>query len=357
MGCTSRFGEIGATQTPPLFLTVDVLHAFHKFFFDHPLKWVINIMGGEELDRRMAAIQPRVGERHWRHGISKLKQVTGREHQDLQKILVSMIAGAVPNTVLCAVRALVEFIFQAQGLLLYEDHLHSMLQALREFHYYKSSIIVAGGRRGKKGIIPHFQIPKLEGFIRTIWATRKMGAPYQHTSDITERCHATHVKAPYRRSSRHNFHEQCCRFLDRLEKMQLFNLYVSLKFFGGSLVNEMRNEASEMADHYPEATWLSQVLPPGDVAIGNSRPAASLFHKARRHLSDDQTAAFTVTSKLHYRNISIDTAANLFNIPDLRAALGDKFLLEQTYADHRGQRRSAPNVHLPFSHLHVWHNF
>jgi hypothetical protein len=112
-----------------------------------------------------------------------------------------------------------------------------------------------------------------------------------------------------------------------------------------------------MADHYPKATWLSQVLPPGDVTIGNSRPAASLFHKAWRHLSDDQAAAFTVTSKPHYHNISIDTAANLFNIPDLHVALGDKFLLEQMYADHRGQRRSAPNVHLPFSHLHVWHNF
>jgi len=139
--------------------------------------------------------------------------------------------------------------------------------------------------------------------------------------------------------------------------MQLFNLYVLLKFFGRSLMHEMQNEASEMADHYPEATWLSQVLPPGNVAIGNSRPAASLFHKAQRHLSDDQAAVFTITSKLHYHNISIDTAANLFNIPDLCAALGDKFLLEQTYAECHGQCRSAPNVHLPFSHLHVWHNF
>jgi len=112
-----------------------------------------------------------------------------------------------------------------------------------------------------------------------------------------------------------------------------------------------------MAGHYPEATWLSQVLPPGNVTIGNSRPAASLFHKAWWHLSDDQAAAFTITFKPHYCNISIDTAANLFNIPDLCVALGDKFLLEQMYADCCGQCQSAPNVHLPFSHLHVWHNF
>jgi len=144
-GVHQPFWKDWGNADPPLFLTVNVLYAFHKFFFDHPLKWVINIMGREELDRHMAAIQPREGEHHWQHGISKLKQVNGWEHQDLQKILISMIAGTVPNIVLCAVRALVKFIFQAQGLLLYEDHLHSMLQALCEFHYYKSSIIVAGG--------------------------------------------------------------------------------------------------------------------------------------------------------------------------------------------------------------------
>ena len=55
-----------------------------------------------------------------------------------------MIAGAVPVHVLCAICALVKFIFQAQGLLLYDDHLHSMEQALHEFHHYKASIILAG---------------------------------------------------------------------------------------------------------------------------------------------------------------------------------------------------------------------
>jgi hypothetical protein len=43
------------------FLTPDAFHAFHKFFFDHPLKWVINIMGGEELDQHIAALQLHLG--------------------------------------------------------------------------------------------------------------------------------------------------------------------------------------------------------------------------------------------------------------------------------------------------------
>jgi Plavaka transposase len=56
-GVHQPFWQDWGNADPPLFLMVNVLHTFHKFFFDHPLKWVINIMGREELDRCMAAIQ------------------------------------------------------------------------------------------------------------------------------------------------------------------------------------------------------------------------------------------------------------------------------------------------------------
>jgi hypothetical protein len=342
---------------PPDFLTPDALHAFHKFFFDHPLKWVINIMGGEELDRRMAALQPRLGVRHWKKGVSTLRQCTGREHRDIQKILVAVIANAVPDRVLCAVRALVEFIFHAQGLLLYDEHLHALDEALREFHSFKNAIVNAGGRQGRNGAILHFKIPKLEGLLRVVQNARRMGAPYQYTSDITERCHITHVKTPYRRSSRQNFHEQCCRFMDRMEKLRLFNLYVSLKSNNASLVNEMFNEASEVADHYPEATWLSHMLPLGDVAILGGASKTSLFSKLWNHLSNDRSIAFLVNAVPHHRHITVNEAIAVFKLPDFHGALGDLFVLRQSYAARRGQRRSTSECQLPFSYVHVWNNF
>jgi hypothetical protein len=43
----------------------------------------------------------------------------------------------------------------------------------------------------------------------------------------------------------------------------LFNLYISLKSNNVSLLNKMFHKAAEVADHYPEATWLSHVLPKG----------------------------------------------------------------------------------------------
>ncbi|KIM80064.1 hypothetical protein PILCRDRAFT_73629, partial [Piloderma croceum F 1598] len=83
----------------------------------------------------------------------------------------------------------------------------------------------------------------------------------------------------------------------------------------------------------------------------------SLFHKARKHLSDNHTATFTVTLKPHCHNMTINAAAAFFNIPDFCAVLGYYFLLKQTYADCCGQCKSSSNVNLPFSCVHVWHNF
>lgn len=342
---------------PSLFLTPDALHAWHKFIFDHALKWIVNIMGGEELDRRMASLQPRVGARHWRNGISKLKQVTGREHRDLQKVLVAVIAGAVPPKVLCAIRALLEFVVQAQSLLLYDEHLHALKEALRKFHFYKNAIINAGGRRGKKGPIMHFNIPKLEGLWRVVFNARAMGAPYQWTSDITERCHITHVKTPYRHSNRRNFHEQCCRYMDRIEKLRLFGLYTSLKSHAASLVNEMFDEATEINQHYPEAMWLSQILPADEFVHYSNVAKPSLFSKVRSHRSDDNRTAFLMTLTPHFRRVPVDQIAIQFGVPDFRAALGDYFTLQQTHVQRRGQRRSAANCQLPFSLVHVWNCF
>jgi hypothetical protein len=190
-----------------------------------------------------------------------------------------VIAGAVPDHVLCAIRALVEFIFQAQGLLLYDEHLHALGEALCEFHTYKNAIVNAGGQQGKNGPITHFNIPKLEGLQRVAWNVCMMGVPYQHTSDITEHCHITHVKTPYCRSSHRNFHEQCCHYMDCVKKMCLFSLYVSLKSSNVSLLNEMFNKASQVANHYPQAMWLSQVLPLGDILIAGGALKPFLFSK------------------------------------------------------------------------------
>ncbi|KAG6903659.1 hypothetical protein DXG01_015960, partial [Tephrocybe rancida] len=63
---------------------------------------------------------------------------------------------------MCALRALVDFIFQVQNLVFFGETMTALSTALQEFHDNKQAIIAAGGRHGKKGDMDHFRIPKLE---------------------------------------------------------------------------------------------------------------------------------------------------------------------------------------------------
>lgn len=342
---------------PSLILTPDALHQWHKFFFDHPVSWAINIVSGSELDRRMACLQPQVGVRHWPNGVSKLKQLTGREHRNLERILVPCIAGAVHPDVLASIRAFNEFIFQSQGVLIYDEQIHAIRQAMHEFHHFKLAIIKEGGRIGKNGAILNFNIPKLECMGVVPESIREMGAPFQWTSDPTEKCHGTLVKAPYRQSNKRNFAPQMVRWLDRREKTRIFGLYVLLQSNGLSLVNSIVEETSQGIDAYPEATWLSQVLHPDEFRMtssGHSRPS-SLFSKAKRYNSNDRSIAFTVANRPH-QLLLLAHASAAFNLPDLRAAIGD-FYLDAAGVARNNRRRSTVTCALDFESVKIWHSF
>ena len=78
---------------PSHFICQDLLHGAHKFFWDHPHKWIASLIGTECLDRRMSLL-PKEGLHHFKSGISKLKQASGREHRDLLKYIAPALAGA-----------------------------------------------------------------------------------------------------------------------------------------------------------------------------------------------------------------------------------------------------------------------
>ncbi|KAF9514700.1 hypothetical protein BS47DRAFT_1294835, partial [Hydnum rufescens UP504] len=61
---------------PCNFICQDLLHGCHKFFWDHPVKWLAFVIGTKELDNRYIA-QPKGSFCHFSHGISKLSQVSG----------------------------------------------------------------------------------------------------------------------------------------------------------------------------------------------------------------------------------------------------------------------------------------
>ena len=98
---------------PSRFLTPEPLHHWHKQFWDHDMKWSIRAIGPDELDFRFSTLQPIIGFRHFKDGVSTLKQVTGRTHRDIECYIVGVIAGKAPPSFVIAIRALMDFRYLA----------------------------------------------------------------------------------------------------------------------------------------------------------------------------------------------------------------------------------------------------
>jgi len=107
--------NIWALSDPSDFITPEVLHHFHGMFWNHDVKWCIAVTGAAELDFRFSLIQTLVGYRAFNEGISKLKQVTGCDHCEIQRYIIGAVAGSVLCKFLMAIRALLDFHYLAQA--------------------------------------------------------------------------------------------------------------------------------------------------------------------------------------------------------------------------------------------------
>lgn len=360
---------------PSEFLTSEPLHHWHKEFWDHDAKWCIYLVGGPEIDFRFSILHPHTGFRRFDEGISGLKQVTGREHRDIQRYIIPVIAGAVPRDVLIAVRALMDFRYLAQAPEIDDAVCTKIEEALGEFHDHKASIIESGGRRGKKGkVIDNWCIPKLEFFQSVVSDIRSNGVAIQWSADVTEHAHITEVKDPGRSSNNQGYEAQICRHLDRAEKCRRFNLATAVReagvdFRGVDLLALPCDDDDDPAEIAETSALLGSI--DSDVHLaGSTRKATDYFSMAEDLLGGDQPnalrpfrtfscphTAFHLTRNPSFKRMTVDEAAKRFQLPDLRAAIADYL----TRTEERpalfligGRRAAAPDCTLPFSLLEVW---
>ena len=213
---------------PSRFLPPDALHHFHCFSWDHNLQWCIFLVGVDEIDYRFSLVQTTIGYRSFEEGVSKLKQVTGRDHRAVQRYIIGVVAGAVPPKFLVAIRALLDFRYLAQMPRFDQDDVDRVEAALQTFHDNKLAIITSGARQGSKGPLEHWQIPKLELLQHVVPFIRASGAIMQWSTDVTEHAHVTEIKQPAHAGNNQDYYSQIARHLNHSEKCHRFDLATHL---------------------------------------------------------------------------------------------------------------------------------
>ncbi|KAG2149239.1 hypothetical protein DEU56DRAFT_729272, partial [Suillus clintonianus] len=212
-------------------------------------------------------------------------------------------------------------------------------------------------------------------FLMIVPSIRSSGIIGQWSADATEHVHITEVKDHARSTNNNNYDSQICRFLDRADKCNRFDLATSLLDHKLSIEDlEVVQEEHEDEDTYidMDADIIPVDSPSKTQQPGQPRPITDYFtitkmlqHKEAELKPIPLVRSFIVGRTALYlaydpsiRNISVNETAIMFNLPDLRPALAD-FLHHEVTSGHHihvigGPRRAGPDAELPFNKLQVW---
>ncbi|KAE9387332.1 hypothetical protein BT96DRAFT_837787 [Gymnopus androsaceus JB14] len=319
-----------------------------------------------------------------------LKQVTGKTHRDLQRHLITLIAGAVPSQFLVALRALTDFRYAGKPSRFNDSTSARMQLALDEFHACKGEVTDIGARVNPKGEpIENWHIPKLEFMQSVVPSIVASGPVSQWTADVTEHAHITQVKEPARAGNNKDYEAQIVRHLDMLARLRSFDLMTAMKEAKVDFrVTEEHPTDAEPVDFEPEGegegedreearcTLLSSSaqliaqLNSGAKFGGAKRRKADLFYRSlsvaqnpdallphRTFTDGSGCTAFHLIRDPDYKTLDVDEAARLFRLPDLVGSLKDymdRFTQGTETFTVGGRRSGGLNSNLPFSHVKIW---
>ncbi|KII89509.1 hypothetical protein PLICRDRAFT_29724 [Plicaturopsis crispa FD-325 SS-3] len=201
-------------------ITPDVLHQLYQGVFKHLVSWCQSLMTSAELDRRIRCLPPSFGTRHFKNGISGLSQVSGGERKDMAKILLGCLVGLISRRCMLAIRSLLDFIYLAQYPTHSDTTLGYMKKALDIYHANKSIFIELGIRND-------LNIPKFHSLVHYIGSIKAFGTTDNYNTEMFERFHIDFAKEGWRASNHRNERPQMVTWLNRQEKISMFESYLT----------------------------------------------------------------------------------------------------------------------------------
>jgi hypothetical protein len=206
-------------------ITPDILHQGHQGLIRHLIAWIKSAYSPAEIDAHCQRLPPNHNTRLFLNGITGLSKVTGKEHDEMCRVLLGILIDLrlpnnyAPNRLIRALRALLDFLYLAQYPIHTTTSLCSLDDVLWCFHTNKAIFVNLGIRKD-------FNLPKLHSYCHYVRSIKLFGTTDNYNTQYTERLHINYTKDAYRATNTKDEYPQMTRWLERKEKILQHDLYV-----------------------------------------------------------------------------------------------------------------------------------